>query len=1049
MSSRPTSPLASHPGSLDHSLLFHSVPGLFLVLTPELIIAEASDAYLHATSTRREEVLGRHLFEVFPDNPADPAATGVRNLGASLQRVLRERVPDVMAVQKYDIRIPSSGETQFEERYWSPVNVPVFGPGGETAFIIHRVEDVTEFIRTTGGSDSAPAAKEMAAEVYQRAQQIQENNRHLQALNAALEAARDQAKAAELRKTEILESIADAFYAIDEDWRLTYVNQRTERLWERRREAMLGRKLLEVFPVLRGTVVEEGLARVMGERMPVAFDAVCPIVGRWYNMRMTPSEHGVAAYLEDVTEKRRSADAVQMLAEAGRVLAGSLEYRSTLEAVAHLVVPKLADLCVIDLLERDGTLRRAILVHADPAREARLHELAKDQGLTGAGSPAAALPSVLRTGRPLLWGAVAEKAGRLAPGEGHDTLIQALSPTSLLSAPLRTQERVLGAISLAITEGGRHFDESDLALVEELARRATTAIEHARLYEEAQEASESLEQQAAQLEETAGELEATVDELTGANERLQQQAVEIEKARAEAEEARGEAVEILESITDAFYSLDREFRFTYVNRRAERLWNRRRDDLIGRVIWDALPQFVGTEPYHRVLQAMDEGRPCDFETVSPVLRKWIHVHLYPHDRGLSIYFRDISARKQAEAERERSQALVQLLRNVAIAANEATEPAEAFQIAVDQVCSAIRWPVGHAYLLNGDAATLASANLWHLDDPSCCAAFREETDRIHLAPSPAFLGHVLNTGRAVWLQDVLESAGFVRREAARQAGLRAGIAVPVLVGHSVVAVLEFFRPEPVPPDPALLDVLAQVGTQLGRVVERDRAEAVRRLLLQRVVDAEEEERQRLSRDLHDKMGQHHAAMMLKLRSLRDAPVDGPALDDRLREIEALAEAIGQESREIAVALRPTILDDFGLESALREYAGRWSSRVGIPVDVQVSTPSDERLPPNVETALYRIVQEALTNVRRHAAAGRAEVRVHADGPRLEIEILDDGPVPVPRDAVEHGAGNGIPGMRERAAALGGSFEAGPGAGRGFLVRASLPYRPVPTAGEPR
>src|SRR5687767_15439863 len=109
----------------DYRALFESVPGLYLVLTPELRIVAVSDAYLCATMTEREAILGRHLFDVFPDNPVDAAATGVRNLRASLERALATRAPDVMAVQKYDIRRPQEEGGGFEERYWSPLNSPV------------------------------------------------------------------------------------------------------------------------------------------------------------------------------------------------------------------------------------------------------------------------------------------------------------------------------------------------------------------------------------------------------------------------------------------------------------------------------------------------------------------------------------------------------------------------------------------------------------------------------------------------------------------------------------------------------------------------------------------------------------------------------------------------------------------------------------------------------------------------------------------------------------------------------------------------------------
>src|SRR6185436_1872872 len=101
MSSTPVS-------TLNFQVLFESAPGLYLVLSPDLTIVAASDAYLRATMTQRAEILGRAIFDVFPDNPADPSADGVRNLRASLERVLRTRAPDAMAVQKYDIRRPEA-----------------------------------------------------------------------------------------------------------------------------------------------------------------------------------------------------------------------------------------------------------------------------------------------------------------------------------------------------------------------------------------------------------------------------------------------------------------------------------------------------------------------------------------------------------------------------------------------------------------------------------------------------------------------------------------------------------------------------------------------------------------------------------------------------------------------------------------------------------------------------------------------------------------------------------------------------------------------------
>ena len=128
----------------DFKALFESSPGCFLVLDPQLHIVAVTDAYLLATMTERSAIVGRHLFEVFPDNPDDPDADGVAKLGASLARVIRDQLADSMDVQHYDIRRPADQGGDFEVRYWSPVNSPVLDSAGEVIYIIHRVEDVTD-----------------------------------------------------------------------------------------------------------------------------------------------------------------------------------------------------------------------------------------------------------------------------------------------------------------------------------------------------------------------------------------------------------------------------------------------------------------------------------------------------------------------------------------------------------------------------------------------------------------------------------------------------------------------------------------------------------------------------------------------------------------------------------------------------------------------------------------------------------------------------------------------------------------------------------------
>lgn len=155
---------------LDFRSLFESAPGFFLVLTKDLVIVAVTDDYLKATMVNRENIVGKYLFDVFPDNPSDESADGVRNLTDSLTRVLRYKMTDWMPVQKYDIR-KSTGE--YEVRYWSPVNRPVLNNKNEVEYIIHRAEDITELVTLKIGKDRS----EM--ELFRQAEQILSINKEL------------------------------------------------------------------------------------------------------------------------------------------------------------------------------------------------------------------------------------------------------------------------------------------------------------------------------------------------------------------------------------------------------------------------------------------------------------------------------------------------------------------------------------------------------------------------------------------------------------------------------------------------------------------------------------------------------------------------------------------------------------------------------------------------------------------------------------------------------------------------------------------------------
>lgn len=160
------------PINPDFQALFEACPGLYLVLLPNLpifTIVAVSNAYLQATMTKREGILGKGIFEAFPDNPNDSRATGVRNLRTSLERVVISKIFDTMAVQKYDVARPQTAGGGFEEKYWSPVNSPVLDTDKNILYIIHRVEDVTELMYLKQkGLEQAKTTEELTKELERK-----------------------------------------------------------------------------------------------------------------------------------------------------------------------------------------------------------------------------------------------------------------------------------------------------------------------------------------------------------------------------------------------------------------------------------------------------------------------------------------------------------------------------------------------------------------------------------------------------------------------------------------------------------------------------------------------------------------------------------------------------------------------------------------------------------------------------------------------------------------------------------------------------------------
>jgi PAS domain S-box-containing protein len=230
----------------DFERVFQSCPDLTIVLDPDLNIVAASDAYLHATMTTREDIIGCNVFDIFPDNPAEEGASGVKNLRASFVSVIQNRVADSMEIQRHDIRKRKIDGGAFEERHWKLVNSPVFDEAGNVAYIFHRVEDVTEFVRLREqnlermkeNTELRSRTNHLEAEVYRRAEELVEATRKLQAANLETHSL----------LSAIVQSTDDAVMSITLDGTITSWNPGAERLYGYSAQDIIGKNILLVIP---------------------------------------------------------------------------------------------------------------------------------------------------------------------------------------------------------------------------------------------------------------------------------------------------------------------------------------------------------------------------------------------------------------------------------------------------------------------------------------------------------------------------------------------------------------------------------------------------------------------------------------------------------------------------------------------------------------------------------------------------------------------------------------------------------------------------------
>ncbi len=283
--------------------------------------------------------------------------------------------------------------------------------------------------------------------------------------------------------------------------------------------------------------------------------------------------------------------------------------------------------------------------------------------------------------------------------------------------------------------------------------------------------------------------------------------------------------------TAPIFRVDKEGAVIYANEATHKvkglLVGRRKDHVYRDLA--RLAEKVFRKKKRKIVEFPSEGRIFAL-AVTPV----------PERPYLNVYGRDITAEKQAKQElieanehleervRERT-ASVHLLQNIVIAANESASVEEALQRCLVEVCTYTGWPAGHAFLLAADGSgEMVASNIWHLRDPRRFKALRRATEGIRFKSGVGLPGRVLKSGAPVWIEDVTKDKNFPRVKLVTDLGVKAAMAYPVKLGDEVIAVLEFFSIEATTPTEETLEIMTHIGTQVGSVAERKRAEAALR-----------------------------------------------------------------------------------------------------------------------------------------------------------------------------------------------------------------------------
>jgi PAS domain S-box-containing protein len=564
------------------------------------------------------------------------------------------------------------------------------------------------------------------------------------------------------------------------------------------------------------------------------------------------------------------------------------------------------------------------------------------------------------------------------------------------------------------------------------------------------------------LQRANAELERRVDErtaeLANANGELQLDIIERKRAEEALRASQERYRELADSIGDVFFAMDKDLRYTYWNGASEELTGIASEDAIGRSLYELFPDLPETKRAERVyLDVLRTQQPQSFETEYPLRGEahFFEISAYPSGDGVSVFTKDIAERKRAEealrrslGETAHSQRLLLALSQAVQAVQRARTPDEIYRTVGDEVATLgyhamIFIPTDDGTHLTMPYMTFQPALLSTVETLTGLSA---HDNRIPLVPG-SLLQRIIAEGGTVFAERTaehiaeaqLEPVGSLAHQLAALLGVEQGILARLRVtgeAHRLLVVSGAGLTEADVPAVTTFANQAAIALENARLLEQVQAGRERlRRLAQQLVSAQEDERHRLSRELHDQAGQALTALNIHLDLIRsDLPVESGSLRQRLREGAALTETIMEQLRSLARDLRPPALDALGLSYALEGYCRDFASRTQLPVHYVGAELPD--LPEAVDICLYRFLQEALTNASKHAHANQVSVALRSDAEAVSLLVEDDGQGFEVKAGMASGIG--LLGMQERLEPVGGRLEIQSRPGQGTRLTAWVP-----------